>query len=96
MLDICTPLISGGIVRDESIGFSAISSDTITAYFGIEYNADRLFLLTDVKGVYDPVTKEIMKEVHAFEYKKFSDGMRDKLRRIKFATKKTNIYNKWN
>ena len=85
-----TPLISGGIAPDRVLGHSAMSSDTIAAYLGLAYDADRILLLTDVDGVYK--SKKLLKKVRATNYANFENGMGDKLRRIRFATANRKVY----
>lgn len=92
-LELGTPLVSGGIVPDRTLGYSTISSDTIAAYLGTVYNANRILLLTDVDGVYEPKSREeLLREVRASDYANFEGGMKNKLRRVKFATSKRKIY----
>lgn len=81
-------LTNGGIVLDENILISAISSDTIAAYSATVCRADRMFLLSDVDGVYtDPTEGKLLKTVSLSEIQnyKINGGMKDKLRRIKLA-----------
>lgn len=82
------PLTSGGIVLDKNILVSAISSDTIAAYLATTFGADRMFLLSDVDGVYaDFPDGKLLKKIHlsAARNYKIKGEMGDKLRRIKPA-----------
>ena len=85
------PIISGGIVPDRTLNYSAVSSDTIAAYLGEAYDSKRVILLTDVDGVYDHDSK-LIKEVKSSEYAKYKGGMGDKIRRVGFAAKNRKVY----
>lgn len=85
------PLTSGGVVLDKNVLVSAISSDTIAAYLATTCGAKRMFLLTDVDGVYTEFPGgKLLEKVHldAIKNYKIEGGMKDKLRRIKLAIDK--------
>jgi isopentenyl phosphate kinase len=85
------PLTSGGIVLDQNVLVSAISSDTIATYLALEYNVRRLILLTDVEGIYEnPNSDKCIKSISLKKMLNYriDGGMRDKLRRIKPAVEK--------
>ena len=85
--NVKNPLISGGIIPDKEVMFSAISSDTIAAYIAKEYKANKLILLSDVDGVYNENRKlvKIIKVSGGKKLKAIKGGMKDKIRRIKPA-----------
>lgn len=81
-------LTSGGIVLDQKILVSAISSDTIASYLAKTYGANKMILLSDVDGVYSNINRgELLKEVSLKKIRNYKiiGGMSSKLRRIKLA-----------
>lgn len=77
-------ITSGGLVADESIEHSAISSDTIAAFLAEEFNSERMILVSDVDGVLD-IDGKVIEELNVEDREKhgLKGGMLDKLRRIK-------------
>ena len=81
-------LTSGGIVLDQKIFVSAISSDTIASYLAKKYGANKMILLSDVDGVYSNINGgELLREVSLKKIRNYKviGGMSSKLRRIKLA-----------
>lgn len=81
-------LTSGGIVLDQKILVSAVSSDTIASYLAKTYGANKMILLSDVDGVYSNINGgELLREVSLKKIRNYKviGGMSSKLRRIKLA-----------
>ncbi len=84
------PIITmGGCTLDKNILFCTISSDTIAAYIAA-YGTSKLIVATDTNGILDKSSNTI-KSFKADDYEKFSyikGGMRDKIRRLRYAVNK--------